>query len=464
MYEKIKAYIEAQGMLEQQDTVIAGISGGADSICLLCVLEKLMQEYELRVIAVHINHGLRGKTAERDERYVENICKEKKIPLEIFHLDVKRLAKEEGRSEEEAGRVARRRAFEQVAEKYENTGAGRVWIALAHHQNDNAETLLLNLARGTGLRGLGGMRPMNGKYIRPLLGVSRKEIERFLKEENVFYCTDETNEEDAYTRNRIRNHVIPYLEEEVNGKFTEHACQVMEQMADLWEYVNEQIRNLQKTCVRPVEGRTTELFLEEHGFLKTPKVLRPYLIRQVLEQVSGHSKDLEVAHMKAVEELFDKQTGKYICLPYQMKAVRGYEGVRIFRDLSTGKETQKKEPDVQVEYRILDREEANRTFPQTPYTKRFDYDIIKDKVTIRTRLAGDYLTIDQYGRTQKLKQYFINEKIPREERNQTLLAADGSRIMWIVGCPRDFGYGVTEYTKKILEITIYGGEKDGRDR
>ena len=147
-------------------------------------------------------------------------------------------AARDGLSLEEAGRNARRRVFEHLAEKYQASV-----IALAHHQNDNAETLLWNLSRGCGLKGIGGISPVDGKYIRPLLGVRRQEIEEYLKENNIDYCTDETNLEDHYTRNRLRNHVIPYLEREINPRAVSHMADTMEQMRTVWAFMEEEVEN-----------------------------------------------------------------------------------------------------------------------------------------------------------------------------------------------------------------------------
>ena len=202
MYRKVREYIKTWQMLGREDKVIAGISGGADSICLLFMLLELKEEMEFRIAAVHIHHGLRNETADRDEAYVRSVCGKENVELFVYHEDVKQYAKERGLTKEEAGREVRRRCFLEVLREQ-----GGTHIATAHHKNDNAETVLWNLCRGTGLKGMGGISPKNGVWIRPLLCLERKEIESYLEKGGISYCTDETNLEDAYTRNRIRNHV-----------------------------------------------------------------------------------------------------------------------------------------------------------------------------------------------------------------------------------------------------------------
>lgn len=456
MYEKVRTYVKEHRMLKEKDTIIAGISGGPDSVCLFYMLLDLAREYDAAVVAVHVNHGIRGEEAEADEAFVRNLCREKKVVLEVFNIDVRRLAAEEGLSQEEAGRLARRRAFEEAAGKYQ---AGR--IALAHQKNDNAETLLLNLARGTGLRGMGGIRPCAGRYIRPLLCVSREEIEAYLEKNHISYCMDATNYEDTYTRNRIRNHILPYMEKQINPKSTDHLCRAAEQMRLLWEYIEQKVLDASLSCVRwqKREGRK-EAVISAEKFGKTEEILRLYLLRYVLEQVSGRKKDLEMIHMKELERLFDKQVGKQLDLPYGMRAARCYEEVRITSAGGSGKKMQEQTAGVRM--RILEAAEIQGpledAIPKTPYTKWFDYDIIKNSVTIRNRRSGDYITIDKKGSSQKLNRYFINAKIPAEERDTILLAADGDHIMWVIGYRRGQGYDVTSQTKKILEITI---DKEG---
>ena len=214
MYQRVKTYVEKHHMLQEHDHVITGVSGGADSVCLLFMLKELEKEMPLELTAVHIHHGLRGDSADADEKYVKALCRRLGVECLTFHENVEQYAKDQRLTLEEAGRNIRRRIFEQVCREKNGTK-----IALAHHQNDNAETLLWNLSRGCGLRGLGGISPVEGEnisYIRPLLCVQRREIEAFLQENGIAYCTDETNLEDHYTRNRLRNHVIPYLEQEIN--------------------------------------------------------------------------------------------------------------------------------------------------------------------------------------------------------------------------------------------------------
>ena len=463
MYQRVREYIRRYHMLDKEDRVIAGVSGGADSICLLFMLMKLKEELNLDVLAVHVHHGLRGEDADADAEYVRRICDEWGVGLRTFREDVRKLAGQSGLSLEEAGRDIRREIFLKVRGEL---GSGK--IALAHHQNDNAETLIWNLCRGCGIRGLGGIAPVTGPWIRPLLYLKREEIESYLKNRGISYCTDETNLEDDYTRNRIRRHVIPYLEEQVNRQTVLHMSETMEQMRVLGEYIQQETARYGAGCIRYEEDRAV---LDKEQFLQTPEALRPSVIHEMLCHVAGRRKDLETEHTRMLMELLDRQVGRQVHLPYGMCARRCYEGIELSAagehlqiagadgDAVCGAGDGTKEcPAV---CRVFGRTGNRVIFPENPYTKWFDYDIIKNTVKMRHREPGDYITISKDGRTQKLKQYFINEKIPARQRDKIWLAADGKHIMWIVGYRQNQKYQITEKTRRILEIEFYGGQSDG---
>ena len=449
MYQKVRAYVKEHRMLCEQDRVIAGVSGGADSICLLFMLLDLQEEIGFSLTAVHVHHGIRGESADEDEKYVEEVCEEQGIEFISFHVNVKEYAKMTGETEEEAGRNVRRNIFQKVFREQNGTK-----IALAHHKNDNVETFLWNLCRGTGLKGLGGILPVAGEYIRPLLCLKRDEIEMYLQEKAISYCIDETNLQNDYTRNRIRNQVIPYMEESLNVQTVNHMAETIENIRLINEYIEQEVEKYVRSCVFEKDHK---YLINKKEFECIPEVFRKNVIHETLAKAAGKKKDIESCHILSVQDLFSKQVGRSIDLPYGMLARRVYEGV----ELSGKNEVMKCEevlqanaPDMKI--RVFDRTPDMVTFPEKTYTKWFDYDIIKRTVKIRHRESGDYIVIDKQGRTQKLKQYFINEKIPQNMRDKVWLVADGQEIMWIVGYRQSNGYQVTEKTEKIMEISFDG--------
>ena len=453
MYQKVKAYVKKWHMLQKEDSVIAGISGGADSVCLLFMLLKLQKELGFALMAVHVNHGIRGAEAERDEAYVKRLCRQWNVRLKVYRENVPAYAKEHGMTEEEAGRDIRRTCFCKVLKEW-----GGTKIALAHHENDNVETLLWNLCRGTGIRGLGGIAPVNDVWIRPLLCVKRREIESYLKKRGISYCTDTTNADRRYMRNRIRMDVIPYLEDCVNTESVSHMGKTMERMYELEQYILEEVGQYKESCTGWENSRR---IIRQTEYTKIPKALRDNVLHEILCETAGRRKDIEEVHVQMLRDLFTKQVGKRIDLPYGVTAIRTYEGVRFEKNIPEA--SYAGDENELFSIRVFDREPGNVTFPEKIYTKWFDYDIIKNTVKIRHRIAGDSIVINRYGGRKKLKQYFTDQKVPQEDRDKIWIAADGDEVLWIVGYRQSQKYQITEKTTKILEIQYYGGEENGRD-
>ena len=453
MYQKVKAYVKKWHMLQKEDSVIAGISGGADSVCLLFMLLKLQKELGFALMAVHVNHGIRGAEAERDEAYVKRLCRQWNVRLKVYRENVPAYAKEHGMTEEEAGRDIRRTCFCKVLKEW-----GGTKIALAHHENDNVETLLWNLCRGTGIRGLGGIAPVNDVWIRPLLCVKRREIESYLKKRGISYCTDTTNADRRYMRNRIRMDVIPYLEDCVNTESVSHMGKTMERMYELEQYILEEVGQYKESCTGWKNGRR---IIRQTEYTKIPKALRDNVLHEILCETAGRRKDIEEVHVQMLRDLFTKQVGTRIDLPYGVTAIRPYDGVRFEKNIPEA--SYAGDENELFSIRVFDREPGNVTFPEKIYTKWFDYDIIKNTVKIRHRIAGDSIVINRYGGRKKLKQYFTDQKIPQEDRDKIWIAADGDEVLWIVGYRQSQKYQITEKTTKILEIQYYGGEENGRD-
>lgn len=478
--KRIEKFIQKYHMLTCGDKVIAGVSGGADSVCLFLMLLELREKIGFDLIAVHVHHGLRGEAADQDQRFVEALCEQHRIPLEIFRVNLESIAKKRKQSLEEAGRMVRREAFDSVCQKY-----GGNKIALAHHQNDNAETLLWNLSRGTGLDGLGGIRPVNGKFIRPLLCMNRKEIEEYLSKRKQSYCIDETNAGTDYTRNKLRHLVLPILEEQVNSAAVRHMNETMEQIWELQEYMQEQVEAAYQECVQEHSEKACWIQIQQNSFETFPELIKKMVIRKGMEQVGGKKRDLSHKHVDVMMELMNKQVGRTLDLPYEMHAKRNYEGIRLEkrRTYSSGEEKKAEimqecmselnipgeiilaDRNLKVRCKILEKPKnlSIKDIPQKIYTKWFDYDIIKNSLIMRTRREGDFLTITADGKKQTIKKFFINQKIPSEERDTVPLIADGDEIVWIVGYRQNQAYQITEKTKHIVEIEVYGGEENGRD-
>lgn len=487
MLGKIRDYVKTHNMIEKGDRIVAGVSGGADSICLLYILKELCGETGAELVAAHVNHGIRGEEADRDEQFVRNVCNCWGIELYSYSFDVKRLAREEGASEEETGRKVRYQAFFEVCRLHRCNK-----IAIAHNKNDNAETYLFNLFRGTGIKGLTGIAPvrtmvgesMKVTIIRPLLCAERSEIEAFLSKEGIGFCTDSTNLTLDYSRNRIRNHILSYASDQINAQAVANINEAAEKLLEAWEYIEDNIEQTYDRIVKQ-EGRGYRVVKEE--LLREPAVLRKGVIRRIFENLAGSLKDLETVHVESVLSLCEKQVGKTICLPYGIIAESRYTDISLYcsMDNTKSRSVRKIEPiTVAIPGRTQIPGEAqkaglgkwlvtevfpyekNKEIPKSDCIKWFDYDKIENAVQIRNRKEGDYICINAAGGNKKLKDYFIDLKIPKRLRDEKLLVADGSHIMWIFGDGDRISekYKVDKTTKRVLLMKLIDLEDNNDDR
>lgn len=495
--EKIEQYMRQHNMIQQGCHVIAGVSGGADSVCMLLVLLRLRQKTGYTVSAVHVEHGIRGEAAMADAEFVRHFCAKEGIECHICHCCVPEYAREHGMSEEEAGRQLRYHAFEEEKKKY---GSKDVKIAVAHNLSDNAETMLFHLARGTGIRGLAAIAPVRGDIIRPLLCLSRDEIEAYLDCLGQDFCTDATNEADGYSRNKIRHHALPVLSQ-VNRQAVRHMYQTADQLREISSYLERQAAEALKTCcvigsesvgradiaektdtetgigagiraekqdtetdVKAGAGAgnmTAEIDKERFGHMDP--VVQKEMLYQLLAELAGSARNFTNEHICQVKDLFARQNGRQVRLPYGLTAVRIYGGVRISAADREEDAAPKADTDLseQFIFRVIENNASRMSIiSKKKYTKSFDYDKIESGICIRTRQPGDYLAVNASGERQKLKKYLINEKIPASERGRLLLLADGAHIMWVVGHRMSSHYKVDEHTRRILIVTFCGGRED----
>lgn len=462
MQKKVIAYLEHWNMVSPGMTVLVGFSGGADSTALLKFLWEYGRDREIGVKAVHVNHGIRGAEAERDQKFCEEFCQERGIPFRAVFADVPAIAEREGISTEEAGRKARYEVFRAYLE---DGSADRV--ALAHHQNDQAETMLFHLMRGTGLRGLRGMEPVRMPYIRPFLCVTRQEIERWLRRDGTAWVEDTTNQELLYTRNQIRHQLLIPMEQIRPGS-TAHMAGTAGQLLEIEDYMEQELKKVWQNCVREREDMF-RILLDSFALLHP--AMKKLLVIRCMERLLGNRRNLETIHADQVCALAHGRRGSRIALPGGLFAVLGYQELILKRGYGTkiSEEPVYCAPDGEYLYMgerfrfSLENREKNEEIPVNRYTKWFDYDKIRHDVILRTRRPGDYLELAG-GVHKKLKDYFIDCKIPREERDCCILLADGSHIIWVTGMRISEGYKVTDQTRRILKVQKIecGGTDDGK--
>ena len=457
--DKIKAVIKDNELIKEGERVVVGVSGGADSVCLLLVLKEIMP---LECItAVHVNHGIRGDEAARDEDFVLQLCKRHDIKLEIRRLDVPLFARDNKISEEEAGRILRYRVFEEIRLLYKADK-----IAVAHNLNDVAETFLMNLSRGSGITGLTGIKLRSGVLIRPLIKTSRAEIEEIVTYLGESFITDSTNNSLIYTRNRIRKRVIPELEE-VNERAVSHINDACERLEKIEGYIIKEAAKAYKSYV--TKGK--DIFISNE-ILVLDEIIIEEVLHKALSEAAGRARDIGSVHISYLLELFNKQVGRTIDLPYQVRAYRDYKGIRLqgrAHKSETGENIQVlpelllHTEDVEgISTVVSDEDNIRLTFEdgsiknlsQNSCIRWFDYDKIAGNVMVRFKEEGDYLVISPEGDKKKLKKYFVDSKIPSDKRGGIPLVVFGNDVLWIIGYRTGEGARITKSTKKLLKMEI----------
>lgn len=478
MLRKLRKKIEELHMISSGDTILVGVSGGADSVCLLVALQKLQEEMDFSLEVVHVEHGIRGEESRQDARFVENLCESMQLPCHMEVVDVPSYAKVHALGEEEAARILRYEVFVRLAKE---KGAK---IALAHHMEDNAETILFQLARGSALAGLCGMQPIRVDekgvcYIRPLLESHRSEIESFLMEEGQGYCMDSTNMELEYSRNYIRNKVLPELTK-INVQAISHINETAGYLTEIKDFLDAEVVSRWEECVEQCEGK---IYLQVSKWQDLHTVLKKELVYRAIAEAAGSKKDIHAVHVEAVMSLCDGQSGRKISLPYGLCAKKEYDRLIVFKntknikeevtdresfvtetDLETCFKTQEpleiqlgKEGDI-LRIRIISEVADFAEIPKNPYTKWMDYDKIKQGFCIRNRNSGDYFICDGSGHRKKLKQYFIDERIAASQREKMWLLAQENLVLWLIGGRISEHVKITENTKTIVEISYQGGK------
>lgn len=316
--------ITKYNLIKSGDKIVLGVSGGPDSIAMLNILNELKQELNFSIVVCHINHGLR-ENAIRDEKFVEDFCKKKNIEFFVLHADINKTSKEEKKGLEETGRKIRYEFFDKILKQ---TSSNK--IAIAHNKNDNAETVIMNLLRGSGINGLKGIEPKNGLYIRPLIEINRKKIERYCEIEKLNPVIDETNNENIYTRNKIRNIIIPYIEEEFNPNIIENIGRLSEIAKEQTDFIKNQTKQIYENILIKENNLEKEVYSEENlptiiidlkEFNKQENIIKKNIILFSIEKLFGSTRGIEKVHIDDIIKLCFNNIGNKFLTPNQFTKI-----------------------------------------------------------------------------------------------------------------------------------------------
>lgn len=429
MINKVRAVIDRYSMLRDGATVVVGVSGGSDSMALLSILNSLKSEYGIKLIAAHVNHGLRGETADRDEKFVSDYCSRNGIEFHAFRADVASEAQKCGIGFEECGRRIRYDFF--------NSFGGGIIIATAHNLSDRAETFLFNFTRGSALRGLCSIPAVRDNIIRPLIDCSKDEINTFCKENSIDYVTDETNSDVSYSRNRIRHNVVSQLKQ-INPSFENSVCRCINSLNEDEEFLN-------SLAFSVIENSKTELGYSAETLLSTSVPLMKRAIIRIIETEVGVTPEY-----RSLEKIIGllKTGGK--------EQINGGVTVRVRKGILDFPSSPRGLGEIELESAIINTGEMNNLQNVSKqYLEYFlDYDKIHGKIFVRSRMEGDSITLVSRNCTKSLKKLFNELSIPPEKRGEIAVVADDNGLIALEGVGVDKRVAVTSETEKILALRI----------
>ena len=446
--DKVCKTIEKHNLINFGDSVLCALSGGADSVCLLRVLCILKEKYNLEIFAAHINHMLRGKSADRDEDFAKELCKTFGVPFHSKKIDVLKYAKEHSQSTEEAGREVRYTFFYELCDAYDIKK-----IATAHNLNDNTETVVMRFIRGTGINGLSGIPYKNNNIIRPILDLSRKEIESFLKDENISFVTDKTNFEPLYFRNKVRLSLIPEIEEKYNQNFTDNLALNISNYKETADYLKTVTEEKIKALVS---------FEKDYAFIVVEDLSKEhdYIKSSIIYTLLGEFDKEKQATAQSIREILDMiNTGKarvdfskklYVSLNYgKLYFVVNKEKKTFSYTADKLCKIYLEECNKEISFEITDKKEKNKNNIFLDYAKTKD-----KKIVVRNRKDGDIFFPSGLGGTKKIKEYFIDEKIPVFLRENIPLIVIDDEIACVGTMRVSEKFKPSSNTDKFLRIEI----------
>ena len=441
---KIKSYIEKYGLLTDERLVIVGFSGGMDSVSLLDILHRL----GYRCVAAHCNFHLREDESNRDEAFCRKIAGQQELTFEKVDFDTSAYAAKQHVSIEMAARELRYKWLESLREKYDAQA-----IAVAHHRDDSNETILLNLIRGTGLRGLCGIRPKNGWIIRPLLEVGKEDIDRYVKEQSLSFVTDSSNQMDICTRNIIRLHLLPLMKE-INPAIETTLVRTAEQLTDVEKIYLQTIENAKKTLLKKNEENVLTLSINDLLDFPSPQtilyeLLRPYgfkrqqaaAIFQALQSEPGKQFDAPDGDYQLLKDRTSLLIYKKPAAETAMYPIEENDSDLSFLPITLS----------------IQKIEINRSFEveTSPSTASFDYEKIDFPLYVRKWRQGDWFVPFGMKGRKKLSDYFTDSKFNLLQKQNIWLLCSGKDIIWIIGHRIDNRYKIDSHTKNALVINFF---------
>lgn len=436
MYREFEKYILNNNLLQQHQKILIACSGGADSMCLLHLMQQLAACRQIKLAVCHVNHQLRATESEQDAAFVRNYCQTHGLEFELVAVQVQEFAKQQALSIEQAARHLRYQALYQVMSRL-----GCDLLATAHNKNDQVETFLLNMLRGAGIAGLKGMLPKQGNIIRPLLDTERSLIESFCVANNLSYCHDSSNDSHEYLRNRVRHELLPSLKE-YNPNILETIAANMQNLRCDALYLEQQAKTIAATILQLHQNSAFPVVHINLGkFTKLNQAMATRVVLLAIENLLGHTQGINRKQLLKIYELAQEQSGaKQLKLPHGLLLKKTYTELTISFDAATIARTSPVVLNIQQtgHYSFSGAElsvtqEYHCSKPQsTASTLYIPLEIAQAGIIVRSRQSGDYFALKNGGR-KTVKSFFIDQKISKEQREQVPLLYLGNKLLCIMG-------------------------------
>ncbi|MDF2634880.1 MAG: tRNA(Ile)-lysidine synthase [Pelosinus sp.] len=458
MLEKVRAWINKYNLLDQGDKIVVACSGGPDSLALLHILAAFRLEYNISIVVAHVDHMFRGEESAMEAAFVVDFCAKRNLVCYHKAIDVPQFIEETGMSGEEAARVVRYQFLREIAKEL-----GGAKIATGHHRDDQAETVLINMLRGSGSAGIRGMQPVNGDIIRPLLSVSRADIIAFCKREQLEPKFDSSNFEINYLRNRIRIHLLPELEKQYNSAVKDSLCRTATIVGDEHDFIQDTAKSIWSQVIKE---HANSLFIMADQVKSVHIAVIRELFRLAIEKKQGSLRGISFSHVETlIEMLFNGRVGSILQLPAGLTIHKTYDGLYLGekplilpkkvefsgRELLVPGITQINELGIQIIAEITDARVKSQFNVAV-----FDVEELALPLIVRIRRNGDRFQPLGFTGSKKVKDFFIDEKVPRDLRDSVPIICDVQGIIWIGGYRQSQCGKSTGKTKRFLVLKILG--------
>ena len=451
--QKVLKFIDENHLIKKGDKILVALSGGADSVFLMHFLIKYKRRFGIELAAFHLNHKLRGRDADADEKFCFDFCSKNNIEFKSVSKNVKLSAKKKKVSIEEAARELRYTELFKTSKKMKADK-----IATAHNLSDNIETVFLNFVKGTGLKGLAGIPVQRENIIRPILCLTSDEIRAYLKSNKISYRFDKSNLNIDYERNYLRNEIIPKLKRRLNPQLEEKIANTSRILKDVNVFIDKQI-NLSAKSAANLDGKQLKLDLKK---LKSQdEIFNSIFLKTIIEK--NFEIDIDAGNIHSLIELIKSQTGKSIHLKEKIAAIRERDSIVIEREREKRNKEIKKKIKIgqkitingkEISVEITSREKMK--FNPNRLIEYISGDKVKETFEIRKWKTGDRFNPIGMKGSKKISDFLADEKISSLTKKESLLLTNSGKIVWVIGMRIDENFKVTPETKKILKLMASG--------